>query len=68
MLPVFLYVCETRSLTLREGHRLRVCENGVLGKIFGLKRVESLQFYRTKVTPQSRNVNKHGGEVNDIWT
>ena len=37
MLPVGLYVCETRSLTLREGYRLRVCENGVLGKIFGPK-------------------------------
>jgi len=37
MLPVVLYVCETRSVTLREGHRLRVCENGVLGKLYGPK-------------------------------
>jgi len=37
MLPVILYGFETQSLTLREGHRLRVCENGVLGKIFGPK-------------------------------
>ena len=28
MLPVVLYGCETRSVTLGEGHRLRVCENG----------------------------------------
>jgi hypothetical protein len=30
LLPVVLYGCETRSLTLREEHRLRVSENGVL--------------------------------------
>jgi hypothetical protein len=29
ILPVVLYVCETRSLTLREEHRLRVFENMV---------------------------------------
>jgi hypothetical protein len=39
ILPV-LYVCETWSLTLREGHRLRVFENRVLRKIFGPKRYE----------------------------
>jgi hypothetical protein len=32
--------CETWSLTLREEHRLRVCENRVLRRIFGPKRVE----------------------------
>jgi hypothetical protein len=35
ILPVVLYGCETWSLTLGEGHRLRVCENRVLRKIFG---------------------------------
>jgi hypothetical protein len=30
ILPVDLYVCETWSLTLREGHRLRVSENRML--------------------------------------
>jgi hypothetical protein len=39
-LPVVLYGCETWSLTLREDHRLRVFENRVLKKIFGLKRDE----------------------------
>jgi hypothetical protein len=29
ILPVFLYGCETWSLTLREEHRLRVFENSV---------------------------------------
>jgi hypothetical protein len=37
-LPVGLYGCETWSLTLREGSRLRVCENRVLRSIFGPKR------------------------------
>jgi hypothetical protein len=32
--------CETSSVTLREGHRLRVSQNRVLRRIFGPKRVE----------------------------
>jgi hypothetical protein len=39
ILPV-LYGCETWSLMLREEHRLRVFENRVLRRIFGLKRDE----------------------------
>ena len=35
ILPVFLYGCETRSLTIREKHRVRVIKNGALRKIFG---------------------------------
>ena len=35
-----MYGCETWSLTLREEHRLRVCENKVLRKIFGAKKDE----------------------------
>jgi hypothetical protein len=38
--PVVLCGCETWSLTLREGHRLRVFENRVLRRIFGPKRDE----------------------------
>ena len=38
-LPVVLYGCETWSLTLREGCRLRVFENKVLRRIFGPTRV-----------------------------
>jgi hypothetical protein len=38
--PVVLYGCETWSLTLREGLRLRVFENRVLRRIFGPKRLE----------------------------
>jgi hypothetical protein len=33
ILPVVLYGCQAWSLTLREEHRLRVFENGVLRKI-----------------------------------
>ena len=38
ILPVVLYGCETWSLIFREEHRLRVCENKLLGKISGAKR------------------------------
>jgi hypothetical protein len=40
ILPEVLYACETWSLTLREGHRLRVFENRVLRRIFGPQRDE----------------------------
>jgi hypothetical protein len=35
---VLPYGCETWSLTVREEHKLRVFENRVLRRIFGLKR------------------------------
>jgi hypothetical protein len=38
ILPIVLYGCDTRSLTLREEHRLRVFENRVMRRIFGPKR------------------------------
>jgi hypothetical protein len=37
ILPVVLYGCETWSLALREEHRVRVFENGVIRRMFGLK-------------------------------
>jgi hypothetical protein len=40
ILPAVLYGCETRPLTLREEHRLRVFEKRVLRRIFGPKRNE----------------------------
>jgi hypothetical protein len=46
ILPVVLYGCETWSLTLREEHRLRVFENKVLRRIFGLKRDEVTEGWR----------------------
>jgi len=39
-LPVVMYGCETWSLTLREGRKLRVFENMVLRRIFGPGRNE----------------------------
>jgi hypothetical protein len=40
ILPAVLCGCETLSLTLREGPRLRVSEKRVLRRIFGPKREE----------------------------
>jgi hypothetical protein len=40
ILPVVLYGCETLSLILREEHGLKMFENRVLRRIFGLKRDE----------------------------
>jgi len=40
ILPVVLYGCETWSLILREGRKLRMFENMVLRRIFGPRRNE----------------------------
>ena len=56
ILPVVLYGCETWSLTLREGCRLRVFENRVLRRIFGPRRDE--------VTWELRKL--HNEELNDL--
>jgi hypothetical protein len=37
ILPLVLYGCETWSLALKEEHRVRVFENGVIRRMFGLK-------------------------------
>ena len=58
ILPVVLYGCETWSLTLREEHKLRVLENGVLRKIFGPKKNE--------VTGQWRKV--HNEELHYLYS
>jgi hypothetical protein len=46
MLPVVLNGCEIWSLALREEHRLRVSENRVLRRIFGMKRNEIIGDWR----------------------
>jgi hypothetical protein len=46
ILPVVLCGCETWSVTLREEHRLRVCEKRVLSRIYGLKRDEVRREWR----------------------
>jgi hypothetical protein len=58
ILPVILYGCETWSLTLREEHRLRVFENGVLRRIFGPTRNE--------VTGEQRKL--HDGELRYLYS
>jgi hypothetical protein len=47
ILPVVLCGYKTWSLTLREEHSLRVFENGVLRRIFGLKKEEVTGGQRT---------------------
>jgi hypothetical protein len=58
ILPLVLYGCESRSLTLREEHRLRVFENRVLKRIFRPKRDE--------VTWEWRKL--HSEEHNDLYS
>ena len=58
ILPLVLYGCETWSLTLREERRLRVLENRVLRRVFGLKRDE--------VTREWRKL--HNEELNDLYS
>jgi hypothetical protein len=55
---VALYVCETWSLTLREEQRLRVFENRVLRRIFGLMKNE--------VAGELRKV--HNEELGDLYS
>jgi len=53
-----LYGCETWSLTLREERRLRVFENRVLRKVFGLKRDEVIGEWRKL----------HNEELNNLYS
>jgi hypothetical protein len=46
ILPVVLYTCETLFLTLKEEHRLRVCEKTLLRGIFGPKGEEVTEDWR----------------------
>jgi hypothetical protein len=57
-LPAVLYGCETWSLIFREERSLRVFEERVLRRIFGLKRDE--------VTGEWRKL--HNEELNDLYS
>jgi hypothetical protein len=57
ILPVFLYRCETWSLTLREERRLRGFENRALRRIF--------EPIRDEVTWERRKLSN--GELNDLY-
>ena len=52
ILPVVLYGCETRSLTMRVERVLRVSENRVLRRIFGPKRGEETVGWRQLYTEE----------------
>ena len=58
ILPFVLHGCSTWSLTLREERRLRVFENRVLRRIFGLK--------RDQVTGEWRKLNNE--KLNDLYS
>jgi hypothetical protein len=58
ILTVVLYGCETWSVTLREGHRLREFENRVLRRILGPKRDE--------VMGECRML--HSGELHNLYS
>jgi hypothetical protein len=58
IVPIALYGCETLSLRLREGKKLRVFENRVLRRIFGPKRDE--------VTGEWRRL--HNEELNALYS
>jgi hypothetical protein len=57
ILPVTLYGCGIRSLTLREEHKLRVFENRLLRRrIFGPKREEVAGDWRRLHNEELRNL------------
>jgi len=58
LLPVVLYGCETRSLTLWEERKVRLFENMVLRRIFGPRRDE--------VTGEWRRL--HNEKLNDLYS
>jgi hypothetical protein len=57
ILPVVLFGYETWFQTLREEHRLRVLENGVLRRIFVLKRDEVTGGWRKLHDEECHNLN-----------
>jgi hypothetical protein len=57
ILPLVLHGCEPSSLTLREDHKLRVFGNGMLRRIFGVKRDEVTGGWRKLHNKELRNLN-----------
>jgi hypothetical protein len=53
---VVLYGCKTWSLTLREEYRLRVFQDRVLRRIFGLKREEMMGGWRKMHNEEFHNL------------
>jgi hypothetical protein len=55
-LPIFLCGLDTYLLELRKGHRLRVFENRVLGRIYGPKTDEILGGWRRVLNEELHNL------------
>jgi hypothetical protein len=55
ILLVVSFGCETWSLTIREGHRLRVFESRVLRRVFGPKRDEVTGGWRKLLNEERHN-------------
>jgi hypothetical protein len=66
ILPVVLYGCETWSLTLREGHRLRVFEIRVLRRIFGPKKDEATGVWRKLHNEELHNLYSHPDIIRQV--
>jgi hypothetical protein len=58
ILSVVLYGCETWYLIVREEHKLRLFQNRVLRRIFGLKRNEAMEGLRKL----------HNEELRDLYS
>jgi hypothetical protein len=63
ILPVVLHRCETWSLTLREEHKLRVCEKRVLRRISGSKRDEVMGNWRKLHNEELHNLYSSPGII-----
>jgi hypothetical protein len=68
ILPVVLFGCETWSLTLKEEHRLRVFENRVLMRIFGVKRYEVTGDWRKMHNEELHNLYSSPSTIRMIKT
>jgi hypothetical protein len=55
-MPAVLYGCETWSLTLRQEHTLRVFDNSILKRIFGLRRNEVTREWRKLYDEELRDL------------
>jgi hypothetical protein len=67
ILPVVLYGCETWSVSLREEHKLQVSEKEVLSKIYGSKKDEVSQQFRTLCNEELGDLYRSSSVVGVKW-
>jgi hypothetical protein len=65
ILPVVLYGCKTRSLTLKEKYSHMVLENWVLGKVFRTKKIQGLKKLPYRGNSRLVLFRRHSGD--QIW-